>query len=222
MQYKLHFIFSFLILLLCSSCFEMVEDISVKNNGSGTYKFSVNLSQSKTQIDKIKTQDSILNFKVPSITDLDKKMEEVKSKLGAIEGISNIQSKSDHVNYIYTLQCDFTNVHQLNKAIQAIWKNYDKSAPESFNLYSFENGTFKRNSDISHIEHVVAKAGNQEVDMCRKATFMVICRFEQPIAEQTSNYYVLSPSKKAAMYKNDLWTTISYKQASNNTIKITQ
>jgi hypothetical protein len=200
----------------------MVEDISVKNNGSGTYKFSVNLSQSKTQIDKIKTQDSILNFKVPSTSDLDKKLEEVKVKLGSIEGISNVQSKSDHVNYIYNIQCDFANVHQLNKAIQVIWKNYDKSAPESFNLYSYENGVFKRNSDISHIEHVVAKAGNQEVDMCRKATYMVICRFEQPITEQTSNYYVLSPSKKAAMYKNDLWTTISYKQASNNIIKITQ
>ncbi|MCU0417698.1 MAG: hypothetical protein MUE33_10995 [Cytophagaceae bacterium] len=198
----------------------MIEDLTVKKDGSGTYKVSLNLSQSKTQIDKIRTQDSILKYKVPTSIDVEKQLESAKQIISAQEGISNTSIKFDHVNYLYHIQFDFTNISQLNKAIQTLWKTYDKQAPDVLELYTFSSGKFMRQSDNAHISHIVSKAGNQEVEMCRSATYRIICRFEEPIASTSSNYYTLSPSKKAAMYKNDLWTTLSYKQASNVTFDL--
>ena len=80
MKYSLHAILIFITLTM-ASCFEIIEDINVHKNGSGTYKFIVNLSQSKNQIDKIRTQDSILHFKVPTTAMADAKIAEVKNPI---------------------------------------------------------------------------------------------------------------------------------------------
>ncbi len=205
-----------------ASCFEVIEDVTVHKNGSGTYKFIVNLSQSKNQIDKIRTQDSILHFKVPTIEMADAKITEVKNKLKTIDGISNVVITQDHTNYIYHLSCDFKNVASLNNAILNLWKTYDKKAPATFNLYSYENGVFKRNTNSSELEHVTQLAGSQERDLLQKANYTVICRFDTTISVGNSMNYSLSPSKKATLYKKDVWSTIADKGISNNVITVGQ
>jgi hypothetical protein len=221
MKYSLHVILIFIALTLVS-CFEVIEDITVHRNGSGTYKFIVNLSQSKNQIDKIRTQDSILHFKVPTTAMADAKINEVKNKLKSIEGISNVTITQDHTNYIYHLSCDFKNVTSLNNAILNVWKTYDKKAPAALSLYSYENGIFKRNTTVSELEHITQLAGSQERELLQKANYTVICRFDTTIAISNSMNYSLSPSKKATLYKKDVWSTIADKGISNNIITITQ
>lgn len=211
-----------LISLTLVSCFEVIEDVTVHKNGSGTYKFIVNLSQSKNQIDKIRTQDSILHFKVPTVEMADAKINEVKAKLKSAEGISNVTITQDHTNYIYHLSCDFKNVAALNNAVLSIWKTYDKKAPAALTLYSYENGVFKRNTNVSELEHVTQFAGSQERELLQKANYSVICRFDTTISISNTMNYSLSASKKATLYKKDVWSTIADKGISNNIITIVQ
>ena len=205
-----------------ASCFEIIEDVTVRKNGSGTYKFIVNLSQSKNQIDKIRTQDSILHFKVPTAAMADAKINDVKAKLKSIEGISNVTITQDHTNYIYHLSCDFKNVASLNNAILNIWKTYDKKAPATLSLYSYENGVFKRNTNVSELEHVTQLAGSQERELLQKANYTIICRFDTTISVSNTMNYSLSASKKATLYKKDVWSTLADKGISNNIITIVQ
>lgn len=205
-----------------SSCFEVIEDVTVHKNGSGTYKFIVNLSQSKNQIDKIRTQDSILHVKVPTTAMADAKITEVKNKLKTVEGISNITITQDHTNYMYHLSCDFKNVASLNNALVSIWKIYDKKAPAALSLYSYDNGVFKRNTNITELEHITQLAGSQERELLQKANYTVICRFDTTISVSNTMNYSLSASKKATLYKKDVWSTIADKGISNNIITIVQ
>lgn len=221
MKYSFYAILIFIATSL-TSCFEIIEDVSVHKNGSGKYKFIVNMSQSKNQIDKIRTQDSIMHYKVPTVATVDSKIAEVKTKLQTVSGISNIVIEKDHINYIYSLNCDFKNVAALNSAIYSIWKTYDKKAPASINLYSYENGVFKRNADNSEVEHLTKNAGSQVIEMLQDANYTVICRFDTTATSSNTMNYTMSPSKKAALYKKDVWSTIADKGKSNNTITIAQ
>ena len=51
-------IFSLLLLFSFTSCFEIVEDISFKKDGSGVLKLILNLSQSKNEINTLMKLDS--------------------------------------------------------------------------------------------------------------------------------------------------------------------
>lgn len=221
MKYTLPSILLFITLTL-ASCFEVIEDINVHKNGSGTYKFIINFSQSKNQIDKIRTQDSILHFKVPTIEMANAKINEVKNKLQMVDGISNVVITQDHTNYIYNLSCNFQKVASLNTAILSIWKTYDKKAPDAFSLYSYENGILKRNTNTSELEHITKAAGSQERELLQKANYTVICRFDTTINVSNSMNYTLSPSKKATLYKKDVWSTIADQGISNNIITTVQ
>jgi len=219
MKYSLSAILLFLVLSM-TSCFEVIEDVTVHKNGSGTYKFIINLSQSKNQIDKIRTQDSILHFKVPTSQMADAKITEVKNKLKSVEGISNVVITQDHTNYIYHLSYDFKNVASLNNAILSIWKTYDKKAPATFSLYSYENSVFIRNTNTSEFDHITQLAGSQERELLQKANYTVICRFDTTISVSNTMNYNLSASKKATLYKKDVWSTIADKGISNNIITL--
>jgi len=221
MKYSFYAILIFIATTL-TSCFEIIEDVTVHRNGSGTYKFIVNMSQSKNQIDKIRTQDSILHYKVPTTAMADARITEIKNKLQTVSGISNVVIKQDHINYIYNLSCDFKNVAALNTAVHTVWKTYDKNAPASIDLYSYESGVFKRNANNSEVEHLTNIAGSQEIELLQQATYTVICRFDTTVTSTNTMNYTLSPSKKAALYKNDVWSTIADKGKSNNTLTITQ
>jgi len=220
MKYSFYSILVFICLTL-TSCFEIIEDVTQHQDGSGSYKFIVNLSQSKNQIDKIRTQDSILHFKVPQISDIDARLDEVKTKLLATNGISNVQLKKDHINYLYQLSCDYNNTGSLNNAISTIWKSYDKNAPAALDLYSFNDTVFKRSVNTAYINHLVKNAGSQEVDMYLHSNYTVICRFDTPIISNHSMNYTLSPSKKGAMYKNDVWSTLTDNSKSATIITVT-
>ena len=52
-------IISILLLFLLSSCIEIIDDISMNNDGSGTFKYSINLSQSKVKVNSYLALDSI-------------------------------------------------------------------------------------------------------------------------------------------------------------------
>ena len=59
--------FIFLVLFGLSSCIEIIDDLSLKSDGSGTFKYSVNLSSSKIKVNSILALDSIDGKKVPSM-----------------------------------------------------------------------------------------------------------------------------------------------------------
>jgi hypothetical protein len=109
-----------------TSCIEIIDDITLKNDGSGTLKYTINLSESKVKINSILALDSLDGKKVPSIPEMEERIASFKKKLSAKTGISNVTIESNFTNYIFKLQCDFTNVVALQNALKDVIEEESK------------------------------------------------------------------------------------------------
>lgn len=67
------FIGLLVILLSFNSCIEIIDDITIKNDGSGTLKYTINLSSSKIKINSILALDSLDGRKIPTIAEIEEK-----------------------------------------------------------------------------------------------------------------------------------------------------
>jgi hypothetical protein len=68
----------FAILIGFSGCFEIIEQISLKDDGSGNFQLVLNLSQSKTKINSFMKMKTVNGHPVPD-------KEEVRQKIAEIE-----------------------------------------------------------------------------------------------------------------------------------------
>lgn len=81
--------FKFCILIISflsiTSCFEIIEEIDLKSDGTGTMTYTLNLSKSKSKLASIMLLDSINGYKVPSRADIQKGLEDIVSELNKAE-----------------------------------------------------------------------------------------------------------------------------------------
>ena len=78
-------------LLFLTSCIDIIDDLTLHNDGSGTLKYSINLSASKVKVNSILALDSFNNQKVPSIEEIKKTIREFQVLLANEPGISNVK-----------------------------------------------------------------------------------------------------------------------------------
>ena len=165
--------------LSLSSCFDIIHDVTVKENGSGNLGLTVNLSKSKSQISKILSLDSIQGFNIPNIKEIDQKLAHLKSELSKVEGISNINITKDFENYIFKLNFDFKHLDNLNEAQVRLSKASNKSIqPIS---YSYSEKEFL----INYTKDLLKKFDNElvkyKLDQLKSADFITICRFDRQV-----------------------------------------
>ena len=64
-----------------TSCIEIIDDVTVNNDGSGSLKYTINLSASKVKINSILALDSLEGRPVPSKEELEERIVSFKKKL---------------------------------------------------------------------------------------------------------------------------------------------
>jgi hypothetical protein len=219
MKFLVHLFLATLLLSL-QGCFEVLEEVNVNPNGSGTLILTINGSQSKSQLDKLMAKDSIGGLKIPKRKEIESSLAEIGNKLKSVKGLSNIQVTKDLVDYILIIKCDFANASALNDAINTIWLLYDKKAKTNSIYFSYHNKLFKRSFDQSLIKNVKEKLSSQEKDILSKATYTCIYRFSSEIESQTNSFAVASKSKKATILKSPVLDIVVGKKSLENEIKI--
>ncbi|MBX9851177.1 MAG: hypothetical protein K2X86_05395 [Cytophagaceae bacterium] len=216
---------AFRILLICGSlfltgCLEIIEEVNLNPNRSGTLTLTINASQSKSNLDKIMGQDSIYGQKVPKRQDIEKALADVSNKLKNTKGISEVEISRDFNDYILVIKCSFANVAALNAAINNIWLLYDKKAPVNRLHFSYEQNTFKRSFDYGLIKNVKDKLGSQEKDILSKSYYTTLYKFQSEIISNTNSSATLSKSKKAIILKNSVLDIVNGKKNIQNQIKL--
>ena len=81
-----------LVMLLCPSCFEIIEEVNLNNDGSGSFNFTINMSQSKLNINAMLLLDSVNGRRVPKIADIKKALDEMQVTLTGNNTITDIKS----------------------------------------------------------------------------------------------------------------------------------
>ena len=218
---KLKFIFLlFSSLFLFTSCIEIFDDLTIHNDGTGTFKYNVNLSSSKLKINSILALDSLNGHKVPTIEHIKSEIVRIKSKFEAKEGISNVTIESNFVDFIFKMKCDFTNVSLLQTAIKEIIteENILKNGEDlSHNWISLEG--LKLTRDIPEINLKKSKELTaNEIELLTQGKYTSITRFDRAVEKFDNPSAKLSASKMAIMLQTNTYSLLQNAKLLENTI----
>lgn len=215
-----------LILILALSfsltgCFEIIEEVILQADGSGQLKYIINFSQSSSKIKSLLLMDEVEGQAVPSKEKIKYEFEKVVNKTKKVKGISSVKSQSDLDNFIFTYQCDFKQVENLNAVMDSVKgsENTDLNLNEKYFSYSSANKVFKRKGDELLKEHYEKMSEGQKVIFVG-ATYTCLYRFQDEIDSLKSVFGKMSKDKLTAFSKLDVLKLTDNGQYLNHEIKL--
>lgn len=205
-----------------SSCFQLIEDISLNEDGSGSVILTANLSQSRTKLAAIMLLDSINGYKVPSQADVRREMAGVAKRLAQMEGIDQVTHQVNFDNYIAVLKFSFKDVSNLNEVLEIVFREM-KVPSTNKNAYRYDRQQRVFNREYTYVPQ--AKAEYDRLKPADKAVFKEamltsIYRFDRPVSRQTNPSAKLAGSKKAVMLQTLVLDLIQGRQSLSNHIQL--
>lgn len=203
-------LFFFLIFssLFFTSCLELTEEINMNNDGSGSAIITLNLNESKDNLNNYFTQGEFQGQKLPSKTEILGELSDIEGIIEGVKGISNVSSNFDMDEYIFKFSGDFTNVDVLNDAVNILAKEMSKKNPVARtpvikDNFSFQNGKFSRLFDYPIDKELYNQLGFMEQFFLESSRLVGIYRFPNAIKNQSNEKANVSSSKKAVMLKTN-------------------
>ena len=212
--------FSILALTVFSGCIEIIDDISLNEDGSGTFKYNINLSSSKVKINSILALDSLDGKKVPTINDINVRVNHVVELLKSKEGISNVSFSTDYNDFIFKLECDFSSLETLQEAIREVIReeSKEKNIPE----LDQEWLSFKDSKLVRSIPQVTVKKASEikpeDIKLLKAGSYTSITRFYAEVDQIENSKALLSKNKKAVMIRTDPYSLTQNPNLLDNTI----
>lgn len=205
-----------------SSCFQLIEDVSLNEDGSGSVVLTANLSQSRTKLASIMLLDSVNGYKVPSRADVRNEMAVVAERLAGMDGISQVTHQVNFDNYIAVLKFSFSDVSNLNEVMETVFREMKVStANKNSYRYDRQQNTFERVYTYvpqAKSEYDSLKPADRAV--FKEAMFTSIYRFDRPVTRQTNSSARLAASKKAVMLQTPVLDLIHGRQSLSNHIQL--
>lgn len=201
----LNFLLTSLLLLSFTSCIEIIDDVTINNDGSGTMKYTINLSASKVKINSILALDSLDGKKVPSKDEIETRIASFTRKIKTKTGISNVQVESNLSDFIFKFQCNFTNVSALQTAIKEVIEeeSEDKNLKElEHNWMTWDGQKLVRSIPDITIEKTKALK-TDDIELLKTGNYTSITRFERAVDHFDNGNALVSKNKLAVMIKTN-------------------
>ncbi len=208
------------ILFSLSSCLEIIDDVSLNTDGSGTFKYTVNLSSSKSRVNSILSLDSLDGKKVPSIDEIKTKVSSFKTNLENQEGISNVTIESDYENFFFRLTCDFESVAKLQNGLKIVIEEEtnETDIPELDHSWLSWDGT-KLVRSIPEITIKKAKElSAEDIEMLKLGTYTSISRFPRNVLKCDNTSATISKNNLNVMIKTNPYALSQNANLLENTI----
>ncbi|MGF1559857.1 MAG: hypothetical protein ACFCUL_12285 [Flavobacteriaceae bacterium] len=214
-------LFATLCLTLLSSCFDLVDEITMNADGTGEFVLTLNLSKSKTKIASLMLLDSVNGHKVPSKDDILLAIKNTEDFLKNENGISNVSHKADFANYIFSVRCNFTSIDAMNRLAEELIKQ--NNLPQITSKFAYQSGskTFERKFDhgkLAKTNYAALKEADKKV--FDEASYTSIYRFDQEIGSFSNTHANLSKSKKAILLRLSALEFINGTKSLSNKIQL--
>jgi len=208
-----------LLTLNFSSCFEIVEEVNLNDDGTGSFSFTMNMSQSKIQVNSMLLLDSVNGRPVPNIEGFKKAIKRVENELKKDSTISKVEIKENWEDYIFSITGNFQNIDALNKAIKNINTIFTPRGhkPELYDNFKFENNIFERfySYNLLNEYNTLSK---KDKEVFKNAKYTTVYRFNSPVKKYSNPNALKSKSGKAIMLKVNVRELITNKKSIKNTI----
>jgi len=206
-------------LLFLVSCFDILDKVNVKADGSGEYSLILNASKSKTRLASISKMETINGKKVPKKGEIEAKINEAARIFKSVPGISNVKTSMDFDNYIIKLSCNFKKIENINAGLDQLKaKNIlGKMVPTQIYSHNFAKKIFTRNK-INTFKSDYDKLSTADKEVFNNAKYTSVLQFENTVKSQSNNAYQLSPNKKAMKLEGNILDFILQKKQIQNNI----
>jgi len=206
-------------LLFLTSCFDILDKVNLKADGSGEYSLILNASKSKTRLASISKMETINGKKVPKKADIEAKINEAARIFKSVPGISNVKTAMDFDNYILKISCNFKKIENINTGLQQLKaKNIlGKMIPTQIYAHHPEKKSFVRNK-INTFKSDYDKLSTADKEVFNNAKYTSVLQFENIVKSQSNNTYQLSPDRKAMKLEGNILDFILQKKQIQNTI----
>ena len=204
-------------LVTLSSCFDIIEDVKVNSDGTGSVKFTFSFFESREFLTSVMNMDSLDGFKVPSKEEIEKNLKENEEFVEAVEGIDNYQYEINWDYFIFKMSFDFDSIQSVNTLFQKSVKHGDDSTLIDFNPYSFSNGEFHRYNKIME-----SRRGNKllgkYMSKFSSANYISIYRFDKEIESVSHPNTTITKDGKSCVNKLKLVSIINKQETLDNKI----
>lgn len=206
---------------LFTSCFEVIEDVTVNANGSGKVALIVNLSQSKTKLKTIMLMDSINGYAVPSEAAIRKEFNNTIKTLKTIKGLSNIKQSLNFDDFIFKISCDFATIENLNQVVSHFSEMNNMKIPKGLKHFSYNKATktFIRNYEYD-LRKAFTTTKKEDRKVLEDASYVTIYRFQKDIISSTNKTAKIAKNNKAILLKVKAQDIINNTNTIKNTIKL--
>ena len=219
---KKFFTYTFLLFILTTftSCFDILDKISQKADGSGEYSIILNASKSKTRLQSISKMETINGKKVPKKSEIEAKVNEAAAVFKSVPGISNVKTSMDFDNYIIKLSCNFKKIENINEGLEKLKtkKILNKMVPSQLYSNNVAGKTFTKNK-VNTFKTDYEGMSKTDKEVFNNAKYTSVLQFENTIKSQTNSSYSISPNKKALKLEGNILDFILQKKQTNNTIR---
>ncbi|MEG0761053.1 hypothetical protein [Chryseobacterium sp.] len=212
--------FLFLIpLLFLTSCFDILDKVNIKADGSGDYTLILNASKSKTRIASLSKMETVNGKKIPKKSEIEAKINQAAHIFKSTPGISNVKTSMDFDNYIIKLSCSFKKIENINAGLENLKakKILGKMIPTNMYNQNIEKKTFTRNKTNTFKEDY-NKLTAADKEVFATAKYVSVMQFENAIKSQSNSVYLLSPNKKALKLEGNILDFILQKKQLQNNI----
>lgn len=205
--------------MLFTSCFDILDKVNVRADGSGEYTLILNASKSKTRLASISKMETINGKKVPKRTDIEAKINEAARIFKATPGISNVKTSMDFNNYILKLSCNFSKIENINAGLEQMKARniIGKMIPTQIYNQNLSKKVFIRNK-VNTFKSDYDKMSKADKEIFHEARYISVLQFENTVKSQSNGAYSLSPNKKAVKLEANIIDLILQKKQLQNNI----
>jgi hypothetical protein len=211
-----------LVILLFPSCFEIIEEVNLNNDGSGSFCFTINMSQSKLQLNSMFLLDSINGRPMPKKEKLSEAFDKFEIALKEEKELSNINTIRNWDDYIFSINGNFNNIEALNKAINKINTIFNQTKNSNTFIqdnYSYSGKIFTRLYNYNLVNEYNSMS-EKDKSVFENAKYTTIYRFVNPVGNFTNPDAKISKSGKAVMLKVNVKDLITNAKTIKNSINL--
>ncbi|WP_312172125.1 hypothetical protein [Chryseobacterium sp.] len=206
-------------LLMLTSCFDILDKVNVKADGSGEYTLILNASKSKTRLASISKMETINGRKVPKRPEIEAKVNEAAKIFKSTPGISNVKTSMDFDNYIIKLSCNFSKIENINAGLEQLKARniIGKMIPTQIYNQNLAKKIFVRNK-VNTFKSDYDKMSKADREIFNDARYISVLQFENAVKSQSNTAYLLSPNRKAVKMEANITDLILQKKPLQTTI----
>jgi hypothetical protein len=201
------------------SCFEVIEEVKMKDDGSGHFNFVINFSQSKTKINSVLKMEKINGYDIPSKEEIKKEASRLEKLAENSTGISNVKTNIDLTNYIFAVNLDFQKISNLNAAFLKL-KNSKKIDPSiTTDYFVFADKKFIRSQKVP-VKALYDKLKKADKEIFENAKYTSVYKFDSTIKSYSNKNATASKSNKAIKLNGSVINVINGSEKIENTITL--